>query len=82
MLVEPDAGAGLGKERGQRDLSDLKRLAAQVVAVQFCKRPTSDAKITRFAVSGQPDDIWDEDRHRKDRLTLPSNVDNPISEVV
>ena len=35
MLVEPDAGAGLGHDRCERGLADLKRIAPQVVAVQF-----------------------------------------------
>ena len=35
MLVEPDAGAGLGHDRGERGLADLKRIAPQVVAVQL-----------------------------------------------
>jgi hypothetical protein len=35
MLVEPDAGAGLGHDRRERGLSDLKRIAPQVIAVQF-----------------------------------------------
>jgi hypothetical protein len=37
MLIEPDAGAGLGHDRGERGLADLKRIAPQVVAVQFDK---------------------------------------------
>src|SRR5215831_14045845 len=35
MLVEPDAGAGLGHDRCERGLADLKRIAPQVIAVQF-----------------------------------------------
>ena len=35
MLVEPDAGAGLGHDRRERGLADLKRITPQVVAVQF-----------------------------------------------
>src|SRR5262245_53062871 len=35
MLVEPDAGAGLGHDRCERGFADLKRIAPQVVAVQF-----------------------------------------------
>jgi hypothetical protein len=35
MLVEPDAGAGLGQNRCERGLADLKRLVPQVVAVQL-----------------------------------------------
>jgi hypothetical protein len=35
MLVEPDAGAGLGHDRCERGLADLKRIAPEVVAVQF-----------------------------------------------
>ena len=35
MLVEPDAGAGFGHDRCERGLAHLKRIAPQVVAVQF-----------------------------------------------
>ena len=35
MLIEPDAGAGLGHDRCERGLADLKRITPQVVAVQF-----------------------------------------------
>src|SRR5262249_32386118 len=35
MLVEPDAGAGLGHDRCERGLADLKRIAPEVVAVQL-----------------------------------------------
>ena len=35
MLVEPDAGVGLGHDRCERALADLKRIAPQVVAIQF-----------------------------------------------
>src|SRR5215831_16316 len=35
VLVEPDAGAGLGHARCERGLADLKRIAPQVVAVRF-----------------------------------------------
>ena len=35
MLIEPDAGAGLGHDRRERDLADLKRIAPQIVAVQL-----------------------------------------------
>ena len=35
MLIEPDAGAGLGDDRRERCLADLKRIAPQIVAVQF-----------------------------------------------
>ena len=35
MLIEPDAGAGLGHDRCERGLADLERIAPQVVAVQF-----------------------------------------------
>ena len=35
MLIEPDAGAGLGHDRCERGLADLKRVAPQVVAVQL-----------------------------------------------
>jgi hypothetical protein len=31
MLVEPDAGAGLGHDRCERGLADLKRITPQVV---------------------------------------------------
>jgi hypothetical protein len=34
MLVEPDAGAGLGQDGCERGLADLERVTAQVVAVQ------------------------------------------------
>jgi hypothetical protein len=35
MLVEPDAGSGLGQDRCERGLADLKRITPQVVAVQL-----------------------------------------------
>ena len=35
MLIEPDAGAGLGHDRCERGLADLKRIAPQIVAVQL-----------------------------------------------
>src|SRR5262245_50622836 len=35
MLVKPDARAGLGHDRCERGLADLKRIAPEVVAVQF-----------------------------------------------
>jgi hypothetical protein len=35
MLVEPDSGAGLGHDRCERGLANLKRITPQVVAVQF-----------------------------------------------
>src|SRR5262249_48179274 len=35
VFVEPDAGAGLGHDRCERGLADLKRITAQVVTVQF-----------------------------------------------
>ena len=35
MLVEPDARAGLGHDRCERGLADVKRVAPQVVAVQL-----------------------------------------------
>ena len=35
MLVEPDAGARLGHDRRERGLADLKRIAPQIVSVQF-----------------------------------------------
>ena len=34
MLIEPDAGAGLGHYRCERGLADLKRIAPQVVLVR------------------------------------------------
>ena len=35
VFVEPDAGAGLGHDRCERGLADLKRITPQVVAVQL-----------------------------------------------
>jgi hypothetical protein len=35
MLVEPDAGTGLGHDRCERCLADLKRIAPQIIAVQL-----------------------------------------------
>ena len=35
MFVEPYAGAGLGHDRCERGLADLRRIAPQVVAVQL-----------------------------------------------
>jgi hypothetical protein len=35
MLVEPDARAGFGQDGCERGLADLKRVTAQVVAVQL-----------------------------------------------
>src|SRR5215813_12234432 len=35
VFVEPDAGAGLGHDRRERGLADLKRVAPQVVAIQL-----------------------------------------------
>jgi hypothetical protein len=35
VFVEPNAGAGLGHNRRERGLADLKRIAPQVVAVQL-----------------------------------------------
>ena len=35
VFIEPDAGAGLGHDRRERDLADLKRIAPQIVAVQL-----------------------------------------------
>jgi hypothetical protein len=35
MLIEPDARAGLGHDRCERGLADLKRIAPHIVAVQF-----------------------------------------------
>src|SRR5262249_14244980 len=35
MFVEPYPGAGLGHDRCERSLADLKRIAPQVIAVQF-----------------------------------------------
>ena len=35
VFVEPDAGAGLGHDRRERGLADLKRIAPEVIAVQL-----------------------------------------------
>src|SRR5262249_56111711 len=35
MLIEQDAGAGLGHDRGERGLADLQRIASGAVAVQL-----------------------------------------------
>ena len=35
MLIEPDAGAGLGYDRCERGLADLKWIAPKIVAVEF-----------------------------------------------
>jgi hypothetical protein len=35
MLVEPDAGLGLGQDRCERGFADLKRIMPQVVAIQL-----------------------------------------------
>jgi hypothetical protein len=35
VFVEPDAGAGLGHDRCERGLADVKRITPQVVAVQL-----------------------------------------------
>jgi hypothetical protein len=35
MFIEPDARAGLGHDRSERGLADMKRIAPKVVAVQF-----------------------------------------------
>jgi hypothetical protein len=35
MLVESDAGAGLGQDRCERGLADLERVTPQVIAVQL-----------------------------------------------
>jgi hypothetical protein len=35
MLVEPDTGTGLGHDRCERGLADLRGVTAQVVAIQF-----------------------------------------------
>jgi hypothetical protein len=35
VLVEPDAGLGLGHDRCERGLADLKRITPQVVPAQF-----------------------------------------------
>jgi hypothetical protein len=43
MLIEPDARAGLGHDRCERGLAHLKRIAAEIVAVQFeVRRPGRD----------------------------------------
>jgi hypothetical protein len=34
VLIEPDAGAGLGYDRRERGLADRKRIAPQVVLVR------------------------------------------------
>jgi hypothetical protein len=50
MLVEPDAGAGLGYDRSERGLTDLKRIAPRVVSVGgFDGRSLS---AVQFAASG------------------------------
>jgi hypothetical protein len=35
MLVEPNARSGLGQDRCERGLADLKRITPQVIAVQL-----------------------------------------------
>jgi hypothetical protein len=35
MFIEPDAQAGLGHDKSERGLADMKRIAPQVVAVQL-----------------------------------------------
>jgi hypothetical protein len=35
MLIEPDAGAGLGHDRCERGFADFKWIAPEIVAVQF-----------------------------------------------
>jgi hypothetical protein len=35
VFVEPDTGAGLGDDRCERSLADLKRIAPEIVAVQL-----------------------------------------------
>ena len=35
MFIEPDARSGLGQDRCERGLADLKRIAPEIVAVQF-----------------------------------------------
>ena len=35
MLIEPDAGAGLGHDRRERGFADLQRITPHVVAVQL-----------------------------------------------
>jgi hypothetical protein len=35
MLVEPDTETGIGQDRCERGLADLKRIAPQVVAIQL-----------------------------------------------
>ena len=35
MLIEPNARAGLGHDRCERGLADLKRIVPQVVAVEL-----------------------------------------------
>jgi len=50
MLVEPDARAGLGHDRCERSLADLKRIAPQVVAVQLnqVEGVEEDALVSRL----------------------------------
>ena len=52
MLVDADAGTGFGQQRGQCGLTHLKRLAAQIVAVQFeqVKGIKDDVPITAARV--------------------------------
>jgi hypothetical protein len=50
MLVEPDAGAGLGYDRCERGLADLKGIAPQVVPVQLdeVEGIKKDAPVARW----------------------------------
>jgi hypothetical protein len=49
MLIEPDAGAG--HDRRERGLADLKRITAQVVAVQFDQIEGVEEYALRLAAS-------------------------------
>src|SRR5262249_45478743 len=35
VFVEPDTGTGLGQDRRERGLADLKRIIPQIIAIQF-----------------------------------------------
>src|SRR5262245_12196510 len=55
MLIEPDAGAGLGHDRCERGLADLKRIALQVVPVQLDQVESVEEYLVVGAVV--PDEI-------------------------
>src|SRR5262249_532621 len=55
MLIEPDAGAGLGHDRCKRGLADLKRIAPQVVVVQLDQVEGVEEYLVVSAV--MPDEI-------------------------